>query len=107
MSARCFCGKDHQPVAAYGAWCCPDALSATANPYPDNDGTADHVTHSALRKTMRREGYSKDHSFARKPRVCAVCGCDDFSKLWKAEGRIVCILKAECAARVAGQEVTP
>lgn len=30
----CFCGKrfgpDHQPVAAYGSWCCPDALAEAA-----------------------------------------------------------------------------
>ncbi len=23
----CFCGKTHMPVAAYGSWCCPDALA--------------------------------------------------------------------------------
>lgn len=28
----CFCGKTHMPVAAYGSWCCPDALAnARAN----------------------------------------------------------------------------
>lgn len=25
--ATCSCGKSHQPVAAYGGWCCPDALA--------------------------------------------------------------------------------
>lgn len=24
----CFCGKTHMLVAAYGSWCCPDALAA-------------------------------------------------------------------------------
>lgn len=28
----CFCGKTHMLVAAYGSWCCPDALAnARAN----------------------------------------------------------------------------
>jgi hypothetical protein len=28
LSVRCVCGKGHPPIAAYGAWCCPDRLYA-------------------------------------------------------------------------------
>lgn len=61
----CVCGKprdeNHRPVAAYGAWCCPDRIGT---PAPKN--------------WWRRVG-----AFANRltPRVCPQCGGDGLHRL--------------------------
>src|SRR5574338_289055 len=115
-SQRCMCGGTHRPVAAYGAWCCPERIARTSHRIVEeaetsrtrggfrvvrNDGVS--VGFFRTRRAAERKIGSLDGCILHHRVGCAPCAAE---RAYYKNGKAMNAIRNGVAQRIAPQKAS-